>query len=88
LPTVPEFQAQKLADSLVGIIAREIKLSNSSNALHITASIGFASKYPSDTHFTKILERATKGKDQSKYQGGNTSRRGNEEAGGVNFQSF
>jgi diguanylate cyclase (GGDEF)-like protein len=88
MPTVPEFQAQKLADSLVGIIAREIKLSNNSNALHITASIGFASKYPSDTHFTKILERASKGKDQAKYQGGNTSRRGNEEAGGVNFQSF
>jgi diguanylate cyclase (GGDEF)-like protein len=88
MPTVPEFQAQKLADSLVSIIAREIKLSNSSNALHISASIGFASKYPSDTHFTKILERATKGKDQAKYHGGNTSRRGNEEAGGVSFQSF
>lgn len=88
MPSVPEFQAQKLADSLVAIVAREINLSGATSAHQITASIGFASKYPSDTHFTKVLERAGKGKDQAKYQGGQTSRRGNDDSGGVNFQQF
>ena len=88
MPGVPEFQAQKLADSLVAIIAREINLSGDTNTHQITASIGFASKYPSDTHFTKVLERAGKGKDQAKYHGGQTSRRGSDDSGGVNFQQF
>ncbi len=89
MPAVPEFQAQKLADSLIAVIARDINLNATDAALQLTASIGFTSKFPSDVHFMKILERATKGKDQAKYQGGNTARRGNEEqSGGVNFQNF
>ncbi len=89
MPLVPEFQAQKLADTLVSAIARDINLKANESALQLTASIGFSSKFPSDTHFLQLLERATKGKDQAKYQGGNTSRRGNEDnVGGVNFQNF
>jgi diguanylate cyclase (GGDEF)-like protein len=89
MPTVPEFQAQKLADNLVTVVAREINLNAKDSALHMTASIGCAAKFPSDTHFTKIMDRAAKGKDQAKYQGGNTSRRGSDEAsGGVNFKTF
>jgi diguanylate cyclase (GGDEF)-like protein len=88
LPSVPEFQSQKLADSLVNIIAREITNPNGDAPLTLTASIGFASKFPSDTHFTKVMERAAKGKDQAKYQGGNTARRGNEDGGGVNLQQL
>ena len=89
MPLVPEFQAQKLADTLVSAIARDINFKPSEAALQVTASIGFSSKFPSDTHFLQLLERSTKGKDQAKYQGGNTSRRGNEDnVGGVNFQNF
>ena len=86
---VPEFQAQKLADTLVAAIARDINLKANDAALQLTASVGFSSKFPSDTHFLQLIERSTKGKDQAKYQGGNTSRRGNEDnVGGVNFQNF
>ena len=89
MPLVPEFQAQKLADTLVSAIARDINLKANEAALQLTASIGFSSKFPSDTHFLQLLGRSTKGKDQAKYQGGNTSRRGNEDnVGGVNFQNF
>lgn len=89
MPLVPEFQAQKLSDTLVAAIARDINLKAGDATLKLTASIGFSSKFPSDTHFLQLLERSTKGKDQAKYQGGNTSRRGNEDnAGGVNFQNF
>ncbi len=89
MPLVPEFQAQKLADTLVAAIARDINLKAGDAALKLTASVGFSSKFPSDTHFMQLLARATKGKDQAKYQGGNTSRRGNEDnVGGVNFQNF
>ncbi len=89
MPLVPEFQAQKLSDTLVAAIARDINLRAGEATLKLTASIGFSSKFPSDTHFLQLLARATKGKDQAKYQGGNTSQRGNEEnIGGVNFQNF
>jgi|GEM_PF-3383686 len=89
MPLVPEFQAQKLSDTLVSAIARDINLKAGDATLKLTASIGFSSKFPSDTHFVQLLERSTKGKDQAKYQGGNTSRRGNEDnVGGVNFQNF
>ena len=89
MPLVPEFQAQKLADTLVLAVARDINLKPNEATLKLTASIGFSSKFPSDTHFTQLLARATKGKDQAKYQGGNASQRGNEDnVGGVNFQGF
>ncbi len=88
MPTVPEFQAQKLAENLVKLVSREINLNPADPSMQVTASVGFASKYPSDTHFTKLLERAAKGKDQAKFAGGNGARRGSDEVGGVNFQKF
>ncbi len=86
MPTFPEFQALKLAETLVAVIAREIVYHGDS--INVTASIGLAAKYPSDTHFTKVLERATKGKDQAKYQGGNCARKGSDESSGINVRNF
>jgi diguanylate cyclase (GGDEF)-like protein len=86
MPAFPEFQALKLAESLVSVIAREIVYHGEN--LSITASIGLAAKYPSDAHFTKVLERATKGKDQAKYQGGNCARKGSDESAGINVRNF
>ena len=82
LPTVPDFQAQKLADNLCKVIARDIVLNQNEAPLQVTASIGMASKYPSDDHFTKVLERAARGRDNARYAGGNGYRRGAEEGGG------
>jgi diguanylate cyclase (GGDEF)-like protein len=88
MPAVPEFQAEKLSDTLCKALAREISLHAGDAPLSVTASIGFAAKFPSDTHFSKLMDRAAKGKDQAKFQGGNAYRRGSDEPGGVNFQKF
>ena len=46
MPLVPEFQAQKLADTLVSAIARDINLKAGDATMKLTASIGFSSKFP------------------------------------------
>ena len=81
LPDVPEFQAIKLGDTLCKAIAREFPLPQGGTA-QVTASIGVAAKFPSDTHNSQLLERAVKGKDQARYHGGNAVRRAGDDAGG------
>ena len=88
LPDVPEFQALKLGDTLCKAIAREFSLPQGGTA-QITASIGVAAKFPSDTHNSQLLERAVKGKDQARYQGGNGVRRaGDDASGGMSVNRF
>lgn len=88
LPDVPEFQALKLGDTLCKAIAREFPLPQGGTA-QVTASIGVAAKFPSDTNNVQLLERAVKGKDQARYQGGNGVRRaGDEASGGMSVNRF
>ena len=88
LPDVPEFQALKLGDTLCKAIAREFPLPQGGTT-QVTASIGVAAKFPSDTHNSQLLERAVKGKDQARYQGGNGVRRaGDDASGGMSVKRF
>jgi diguanylate cyclase (GGDEF)-like protein len=88
LPDVPEFQALKLADTLCKAIYREITLP-SNETLQASVSIGVAAKFPSDSHHSQLLERAVKGKDQARYNGGNAVRRaGDDASGGLNVGRF
>jgi diguanylate cyclase (GGDEF)-like protein len=88
LPDVPEFQALKLGDTLCKAIAREFPLPQGGTA-QVTASIGVAAKFPSDTNNSQLLERAVKGKDQARYQGGNVVRKaGDDASGGMSVNRF